>query len=131
MNTAPKTSLRLITSALALAAGMAIGTVSGTAFAEPPTELGYQRTDIVRAPVTRRGGAPERGVPTAFGLTDQRFDVARAPVTRRGGAPERGGPTAFGLTDQRFDVARAPVTRRGGAPSAAAGGGWTGLAAGY
>ena len=50
MNTAPKTSLRLITSALALAAGLAIGAVAGAAVAGPATELGYQRTDVVRAP---------------------------------------------------------------------------------
>ena len=132
MNNAPKTSLRLTASALALAAGLAISTVSGAAVAQPVTELGYQRTDVVRAPVTRRGGAPQPGDPADFGLSSERpVDVALAPVTRRGGAPERGGPTAFGLTHQRFDVARAPVTRRGGAPSPATGGVWTGLAAGY
>ena len=133
MNTAPKTSLRLIASALALAAGLAISAVSGTAVAQSVTELGYQRSDVVRAPVTRRGGALERGVPTAFGLSTERpIDVARAPVTRRGGTPERGAPTAFSHSTQRpIVVARAPVTRRGGAPSPAGGDVWIGLAAGY
>ncbi len=57
MNTAPKTSLRLITSALALAAGLAISTVSGAAVAQPVTEIGYQRTNVARAPV-RAGNEP-------------------------------------------------------------------------
>lgn len=132
MNPAPKTSLRLVTSALALAVGLAMSTVSGAAVAAPANELGYQRTDVVRAPVTRRGGAPERGVETAFGPGSERsFDVASAPTIGRGGAPERGVATDFGPARQRFDVARAPVTRRGGAPAPATGGAWTGLAAGY
>ena len=132
MNPAPKTSFRLVTSALALAVGLAVSTVSGAVVAAPATEHAYQRTDVVHAPVTRRGGAPERGVETAFGPGSERpFDVASAPVTGRGGAPERGVATDFGAAHQRFNVARAPVTNRGGAPTPAGGGAWTGLAAGY
>ena len=112
MNTA-KTSLRLITSALALAAGLAIGAVAGAAVAMPATD-----TDLY-------------GVPTAFSVTHQRFDVVRAPALGRGGALRRGDPTAFGLSQHRFDVVRAPAIGRGAGLNAAPGGVWTGLAAGY
>lgn len=111
MNTA-KTSLRLIASALALAAGLAIGAVASAAVAMPATDI-----DLY-------------GVPTAFSVAHQRFDVVRAPAIGRGSALRRGDPTAFGLSQHRFDVVRAPAIGRGGPPSAG-GGVWTGLAAGY
>lgn len=112
MNNAAKTSLRLIVPALALAAGLAIGTVSGAAVAMPATDI-----DLY-------------AVPTAFALTQQRFDVVRAPAIGRSGALRRGDPTTFGHSPHRFDVVRAPTIGRGG-PRSAGGGVWTGLAAGY
>jgi hypothetical protein len=115
MNTAPKTSLRLTASALALAAGLAISAISGAAVAQP---------------ATYRGPALEGVGPAAFGLSSERIEVVYAPVTHRGGAPERGDPAAFGLTSEQLIVVRAPFVSRGGfAPKA--GTGVIGLAAGY
>ncbi len=122
MNTTAKTSLRLTASALAVAAGLAISTFSGAALAQQATGIAQQHIDVVRAPVTRRGGAPEPGAPADFGLSSERLiEVAYAPVTRRGGAPEPGAPADFGLSAEQVIVVRAPLVTRGGGPSTGVG----------
>ncbi len=95
MNTAPKTSLRLTASALAVAAGLAISTFSGAALAQPATEayfyagtqpatgLAYQRTEVVQAPVTGLEAALQQVGPADFGLSSERPIVVAAPIVGR------------------------------------------------
>jgi hypothetical protein len=113
MNTAPKTSLRLTASALALAAGLAISAISGAAVAQPVSDV-YAYA----------------GTQPATGVAYQRIEVAHAPVTGRVAALEQiqAGQAAFGLGTERPIVVAAPFVGRGYTPSAS--GGVIGLAAG-
>lgn len=108
MNSSSLTILRAAVPALALALGLAVGTLVAASASAGDAGTSY-------APHVGRGYVRHADEVTAFGLAERTPVVVTAPKTGRGYVRRAGEATAFGLSGDRPVVVAAPKVTRGGA----------------